>query len=104
MRKSEAIVVFHHQSVPATIRKAAGRKEYRLKDPDTGPMRHLVLEVMGGKRASWRFHYDVRVGTKRVLRKMLIGDDTMPMEDVKKAWKTAIECKHPAKAAGSSTV
>ena len=62
MRTAALTITFEPKGVARLIRDAGERKEFRLKTPQGSVMERLVLEVLGGRRASWRTNYDVVKG------------------------------------------
>jgi integrase len=89
MRTAALTITFEPKGVARLIRDAGERKEFRLKTPQGSVMERLVLEVLGGRRASWRTNYDVVKGSVRTRRKLKIGDATTALPAIRERWLVA---------------
>ena len=90
MKPSDKLLTFEPKGINRVIREASKRREYRLRTPQGSVLDRLVLEVMGTGHCAWRVVYDVRIGARRVRRKIKIGDHKNDISTVRERWRATL--------------
>lgn len=90
MRHTAQTIAFVPTAVKAAKAYRGKRTEYRVREAKGGkaPLDLLVLDVRPNGERTWRVHYDVNHGGKRLRRKVRIGDGATALGTVRERWKT----------------